>query len=101
MKKPFFQNTFSSTLLGIFLFTLSQGCKKDDPIPANLVPVANGGPSTEISSTSAIFKLSGSGTDADGTIMAYLWSQVSGPNHATIINPGSPSSDVKDFLPGE
>ncbi len=91
-----------SILLVIFLlFTLVQSCKKDDPdIPVNKVPVADAGPAAEIPSSEETFTLSGTGTDADGTITAYLWSQVSGPNHATIMNPGSTSTDVKYFKPG-
>ncbi|QEC66623.1 hypothetical protein FRZ67_04660 [Panacibacter ginsenosidivorans] len=85
----------------LLLFTLVQSCKKDDTdTPANKVPVADAGTAAEIPVGEETFTLSGTGTDADGTITAYLWSQVSGPNHAIITNPGSTSTDVKYFEPG-
>ncbi|WP_442159640.1 PKD domain-containing protein, partial [Rhizobium leguminosarum] len=33
--------------------------------------------------------LTGTATDEDGTIAAYLWSQISGPSASIIRNPGS------------
>jgi hypothetical protein len=48
----------------------------------NVAPVALAGADKAV--TGATTSLSGSGTDSDGTIAAYLWTQVSGPNTATI-----------------
>jgi hypothetical protein len=44
--------------------------------------------------------LSGTATDNDGTIVSYLWSQVSGPNSSVIANPGSQSTDVSGLVSG-
>ncbi|SHJ59555.1 Por secretion system C-terminal sorting domain-containing protein [Hymenobacter daecheongensis DSM 21074] len=50
---------------------------------ANQAPVANAGPDQAVFlPAGSTTTLSGAGTDADGTISAYAWSQVSGPNTA-------------------
>lgn len=77
------------------------GCqKKDVDPPENKIPVADAGPSSSITLPANIFNLSGSGTDLDGKIVAYLWSQVSGPFSATIPNPGSPATEVDNLIKG-
>ena len=52
--------------------------------PVNQAPVANAGPDKTVTLPASSVTLAGSATDADGTIMAYAWSQVSGPNAATL-----------------
>ncbi|MBC6696820.1 PKD domain-containing protein [Hymenobacter puniceus] len=52
------------------------------PPPGNQVPVAAAGPDQTLTLPTNSVQLQGSGTDADGTISAYNWSQVSGPNTA-------------------
>ncbi|MFC6223003.1 lamin tail domain-containing protein [Hymenobacter artigasi] len=49
----------------------------------NAPPVANAGPNQTITLPTNSVVLSGSGTD-DGTITAYAWTQLSGPNTATL-----------------
>src|SRR6202035_1327035 len=39
--------------------------------------------------------LIGTGTDTDGVVTAYLWSQVSGPKESIIENPGTPTTKVQ------
>ena len=47
--------------------------------PQNIPPVANAGdPQTVV--PPAVVTLSGSGTDADGTVVSFQWTQLSGPN---------------------
>ena len=46
----------------------------------NLAPVANAGVNKTINLPLASVDIVGSGTDADGTIVAYSWGQVSGPS---------------------
>ncbi|HEY6502954.1 MAG TPA: heparin lyase I family protein, partial [Chitinophagaceae bacterium] len=46
---------------------------------ANQAPVANAGPDRTITLPVNSTTLSGSGTDADGTITTYAWARVSGP----------------------
>ena len=52
----------------------------------NQRPSANAGPDQNIALPLVIATLSGSGTDPDGTISAYQWSLVSGPNGSIITN---------------
>jgi hypothetical protein len=92
-------------ILTIMSISLIVGCKKtdvppDNDIPANIVPVANAGISSTITLPADSASLSGSGTDADGSVVAYLWSQVSGPAASVIVNPGSPSTKVKGLKQG-
>ena len=90
------------TLCVLFGFLLiASSCKKDDDTPENKVPVANAGSPQTITLPTDSVTLNGTGTDADGNVVAYLWSQVSGPSSTTIINPGSASTKVKGFRQGK
>ena len=53
------------------------------PAPANQAPVANAGVNRSVTLPANQLVLSGTGTDADGTVVAYRWQQLSGPNVAT------------------
>lgn len=79
---------------------LAISCQKDDDIPQNKVPTADAGPSKAITLPINNVTLTGTGSDADGKIVAYLWSQVSGPAATTIVNPGSASTLIKGFVQG-
>ena len=63
------------------------------PAP-NQLPVANAGPDQNITLPTNIVALSGSGTDADGTIVGYLWTQISGPSGYTIVGATSAVTNV-------
>jgi hypothetical protein len=52
--------------------------------PANKLPVANAGADVSITLPTSTAALSGSATDADGTIISYLWTFVSGPIAPTL-----------------
>lgn len=95
MGKP---NFILISLFGVLL--LASGCKKDNDRPENKVPVANAGSSQKITLPTDSVRLTGSGADEDGSVVAYLWSQVSGPAAITIINPGSASTKAKGFTQG-
>ncbi len=69
------------------------------PPPANAIPVANAGADQTIQLPVNAAQLSGSGTDANGTITAYSWSKVSG-GAATIANPGAASTQVSGLIQG-
>ena len=47
--------------------------------PSNIAPVADGGGDRTLSLPTDSIDLVGSGTDSDGTVVAYQWSQLSGP----------------------
>lgn len=73
--------------LGLFIAS----CKKDVD---NKPPLVDAGASKTITDTTT---LSGSATDPDGKVVAYLWSEVSGPGSSIIVNPGSASTQVRGF----
>src|ERR1700730_11449829 len=87
--------TFAAILiLGIY------GCKKDnDPATVpdidNKVPIAHAGLHHELTLPMGSVNLTGTGTDSDGVVSAYLWSQVSGPMESIIENSGAPITNVK------
>ena len=94
-------NQFVRALCLLSLGTLSLvSCTKDD-FKENEVPVADAGPSKVVTPPHDSETLSGSGTDSDGQVVAYLWSQVSGPNSSLIVNPGSATTDVEDLTEGQ
>ncbi|MBS1738509.1 MAG: tandem-95 repeat protein, partial [Bacteroidetes bacterium] len=67
---------------------------------ANIPPVANAGADQSITLPTSSVSLAGTGSDADGYITDYLWSQVSGPSTASIINPSSANTDVTSLQEG-
>ena len=77
------------------------GCQPDpEEVILNKIPIADAGLSDTITLPIKSFMLSGSGSDVDGNVVAYVWSQVSGPDATTIVNPGSPTTTVEDFMEG-
>ena len=66
----------------------------------NIPPVANveGDRVIDLPKNSVV--LPGSGTDADGSVVAYLWTQISGPSTATLVNPNSARAGAGDLLAG-
>lgn len=85
----------------VCLSLLFVACQKDDV--DNKPPVVNAGKDTTITlnvSTGNNVRLSGSATDADGSVISYLWSQVSGPNRANIETPGSTTTIVNGLISG-
>jgi len=68
------------------------GCEKETE---NKVPLPDAGLPQSTTFPKDSVTLTGTATDEDGTITAYLWSQVSGPTASIIRNPGSASTVVK------
>ncbi len=66
---------------------------------ANLTPTANAGANKAITLPTNSENFTGLGTDPDGTIVTYLWTQVSGPG-ATLSNAGSPTMSVVVTIAG-
>src|SRR5690606_12046460 len=44
--------------------------------------------------------LNGTGTDSDGTVEDYAWTQTSGPNTATMATPGQASTVISNLIEG-
>ena len=65
-------------------FTGGKAARQEDDGTQNEVPVANAGESKTIALPTTSIVLIGSGTDSDGTIAAYAWTRVSGPNSPTL-----------------
>ncbi|RMH48222.1 MAG: hypothetical protein D6694_00755, partial [Gammaproteobacteria bacterium] len=58
--------------------------------PANQPPTADAGPDMTVNEKETV-TLSGAGTDSDGTVTAYAWSQIDGPT-VTLSSPNSAST---------
>ena len=69
------------------------------PPPTNQIPVVNAGAAQTITLPVSSVTLSGSATDADGTIASYLWTKASGTG-GTITNPNSASTTVSGLTAG-
>lgn len=63
-------------------------------VSGNISPLANAGTSKSFNSPTSSFNQVGSGTDADGTISTYSWSQVAGPILATIATPNAATTNI-------
>jgi hypothetical protein len=90
----------SFQFLSILLFLFLAGCQRDQDILLNVVPTVDAGTPKSITLPTNTVTLTGTGADSDGTIAAYLWSQVSGPSSTIIVNPGSASTVVNGFVQG-
>lgn len=90
-------NLFSFIFLSVFFI----GCQKDDV--DNKPPVVNAGNDTTFALKTSLndtITLKGSATDADGTVIGYSWTQISGPTSAKILYPGSASTKVTNIATG-
>ena len=67
---------------------------------ANIAPTANAGADQSITLPTSTVSLSGSGTDADGTISSYSWTKVSGPAAGTITSATSAATTVTGLAQG-
>ncbi|RYZ48867.1 MAG: hypothetical protein EOP49_17570, partial [Sphingobacteriales bacterium] len=71
------------------------------PAP-NTPPVANTNADITITLPVSTATLNGStSTDADGTIQSHRWTQVTGPNTATIANPNQATTNLSNLVEGE
>lgn len=77
---------FATTYAGDLLFDIPSG-------PGNTVPTANAGVDQNVVIGSQV-TLTGGGTDTDGSIVSYTWTQVSGPT-VTLAGTGN----VRTFTP--
>lgn len=85
--------------------TTTGATKSDDaivtvkPSAANVLPNVHPGPAQTVSGSSVT--LTGTANDPDGTIVAYEWFQVSGPNTATLVNKHTISVTASGLVAGE
>jgi len=66
----------------------------------NKVPIANAGADKTIILPTSSSTLTGTGTDADGTILNYVWVKISGPSTGTILSPAAASTAVNSLTQG-
>jgi predicted esterase len=67
---------------------------------ANQAPVVNAGGDKSITLPQNSVALTGSATDADGTVVSYNWTQQSGPSTAAITNASSTTCTVGNLIAG-
>ena len=68
---------------------------------ANIPPLANAGPDINVQLPTNSTTLNGSGTDADGTIVSYSWTKISGPNGSTLSAANSATTQVNNLIEGQ
>jgi hypothetical protein len=66
----------------------------------NASPSANAGNDQTITLPTSSVTLTGSGTDADGTIASYAWTKISGPAGSTITSSSSATTTVTGLVQG-
>ena len=66
----------------------------------NQSPTANAGPDQTIALPTNTVTLNGTGSDPDGTVMSYSWSQISGSSSAGISSPSQAASTLTNLVQG-
>lgn len=69
-------------------------------VGSNQSPTANAGSNITLTLPTNSTNIVGSGSDPDGSISAYAWTQVSGPNTATLTNASSSTVTVSSLIQG-
>ena len=90
-------------LIAVFVFA---SCKKETlvtvpPITNNKPPVATAGFNQCLILPADSINLSGSGTDADGSIVSYSWTKILGPSTFIIVNPNAAVTQVRNLVEGD
>src|SRR5439155_23536998 len=70
-----------------------------NPAP-NQAPTANAGSNITLTLPTNSTTLTGSGTDADGTIASYAWSKINGPATFTIANANAATTGLSNLVQG-
>lgn len=102
--------TTSALTQGLYTFRLTvtddSGAIASDDVnitvnaAANQAPTASAGADQSISLPVSSVTLSGTGADSDGSVIAYAWTQVSGPTQGMITTPDSTSATVSGLDQG-
>lgn len=71
-----------------------------NPAIVNQAPTANAGRDIQISLPTNSTNINGSGTDNDGSIAQFLWSQLSGPSPATLAGTSTATLTASDLIEG-
>jgi hypothetical protein len=107
---PNLGTTMATTLkAGIYVFGLKVKNSNNDSSgaavtitvnPQNFPPVVSAGANQTITLPTSTVTLTGTATDATGTIASYLWTEVSGPNTATIASKAAISTNITGLIAG-
>jgi predicted esterase len=90
----------NSQNLNIYEWMLKSTRNGNGNINTNLPPVSNAGTDQTITLPVSSVQLNGSGSDPDGTISTYSWTQVSGPSSAVFSNTGIANPSVNNLIAG-
>ena len=66
----------------------------------NIPPIANAGANQTITLPTNSATLTGTGTDADGTISSYAWIKLSGPSGGTIATANASTTIISTLVQG-
>ncbi len=100
--------TFSGLVEGEYIFRLTatdnDGESSSDDVKvvvsgANAVPIVSAGSDKNITLPTNTVVISGSASDADGTITSYIWTKISGPT-ATLSNENTPTLTLSNLTQG-
>ncbi len=91
---------FKPNGLNVYEWLLMHRREDDTATLPNTPPVAHAGASKTIYLPVNSITLTGSATDADGTIASYAWEQVDGPSKAGIDSPEKASVNITSLLQG-
>jgi hypothetical protein len=104
------QTVINNLVQGTYQFQLTvtdnQGATGKDTMTVtvnaapNQAPTANAGPDQNITLPTNSVTLAGSGADPDGSITAYRWRKISGPNSGSISNIYSATTTVSGLAQG-
>ncbi len=103
--------TASSLTEGVYVFRLTvvddDGASDFDEVSVTVNPEIGNTPPTANAGTDQLLtlpvnstNLTGSGSDPDGTVSAYLWTQKSGPSTISITNPSSATASINGLIQG-
>ncbi len=71
-----------------------------NPEPVNILPVVDAGTNSSITLPTNTTNFTGTATDSDGSIQSVLWTQVSGPNTATLSGQNTLNLSVSNLIAG-
>src|SRR6185312_9420813 len=89
-----------TAILAAVALSIASSCQKQNSAALPPAPTVNAGTSQSVKLPVDSALLSGSAADAASRISGYIWSEISGPNTATIADDGSPVTEVKNLTAG-
>ncbi|WP_163865987.1 PKD domain-containing protein [Myxococcus eversor] len=91
---------FTRTLYGATNELVIYGSPVDPSGPVNTPPTVSAGANQTVTLPTTTATLSGTASDADGSIVSRQWAQTQGPNTATLVTPTSLNTSVSGLVAG-